>query len=153
MTGPTAPADSALGAAVVIRDKAGRVLLVRHNYGRLNWEIPGGGAEPGESVADTAIREAREELGVPIALGRLVGVYWEPHWREHLGMHHFVFTADLGKPLPDRPPQPTEISDWGWFDPSGLPRPLSDFTARRISDALAGSAAGITTIAGRRWLE
>lgn len=153
MTGATAPAGSALGAAVVIRDEAGRVLLVRHSYGGLNWEVPGGGSEPGESVAETAIREAREELGVPIALGRLVGVYWEPHWRDDLGMHHFVFTAVLGQALPERSPQPAEISGWGWFDPSQLPRPLSDFTARRISDALAGAAAGITTIAERRWLE
>lgn len=68
------PEPPALGAAVVIRDDAKRVLLVRHSYGRLNWEVPGGGSEPGESAAQTAVREAQEELGVHVTLGRLVGV-------------------------------------------------------------------------------
>lgn len=58
----------------MIRDDAKRVLLVRHSYGRLNWEVPGGGSEPGESAAQTAVREAQEELGVHVTLGRLVGV-------------------------------------------------------------------------------
>lgn len=34
------PPGHALGAAVVIGDPSGRVLLVRHNYGRRNWEVP-----------------------------------------------------------------------------------------------------------------
>src|SRR5688500_810850 len=34
-----------LGAAAVILDTLGRVLLVKHTYGPLNWELPGGGAE------------------------------------------------------------------------------------------------------------
>ncbi|MEA2673920.1 MAG: hypothetical protein QOI92_1112, partial [Chloroflexota bacterium] len=32
----------AVGAACAIFDDQGRVLLVHHTYGRLNWEIPGG---------------------------------------------------------------------------------------------------------------
>jgi 8-oxo-dGTP pyrophosphatase MutT (NUDIX family) len=46
-----------LGAAAVILNDAGHVLLVKHTYGRLNWELPGGGAEAGESIIATAIRE------------------------------------------------------------------------------------------------
>ncbi len=137
----------------MIRDGASRVLLVHHTYGRLNWELPGGGSEPRESAAQTAMREAREELGVHVTLGRLVGVYWEPGWGSGRGMHHFVFTAELTGPLPSRSPDTNEISDWGWFDPSSLPRPISDFTVRRITDAIANAPRTLTAIAERTWLE
>jgi 8-oxo-dGTP pyrophosphatase MutT (NUDIX family) len=99
------------------------------------------------------MREAVEELGVPVILGRLVGVYWEPGWGEGRGLHHFVFTAELTASLPQRSPDPKEISDFGWFAPANLPRPLSDFTLRRITDALGDGAPTLTTIAERRWLE
>src|SRR5262245_13725409 len=56
----------ALGAACVIVDAAGRVLLVHHTYGALNWEIPGGLVDAGESPDDAAIRELREETGMHV---------------------------------------------------------------------------------------
>ncbi len=54
---------AALGAACVVFDGAGRVLLVHHTYGRRNWELPGGGSEPGEAPDETATRELLEETG------------------------------------------------------------------------------------------
>ncbi len=139
-----------IGAASVITDDRDRVLLVRHTYGELNWEIPGGGSEPGESAAATSRREVREEVGVDIRLDRLAGVYWEPGWRPSVDMHHFVFRASIvgGTPRPSSP----EIGEVRWCDPSDLPRPISDFTVRRIRDALAGGAATVGDVPRRRWL-
>lgn len=37
------------------------------------WEFPGGKVEPGESDADALVREIREELGVEIAVGAVLG--------------------------------------------------------------------------------
>ena len=45
-------------AGAVILDSQGRVLLVKHNYGPLNWEIPGGAAELDETPTETVLREA-----------------------------------------------------------------------------------------------
>ena len=64
----------AMGGAFALFDDEGRVLLVRHTHGRLNWEIPDGGAEPGEAPDETAIREMREETGLDVAVNRLTGV-------------------------------------------------------------------------------
>src|SRR2546430_17534647 len=76
-----------LGAASVILDDHGRILLVKHAYGELNWELPGGGGEARESAEETARREAREEVGVELHIDRLTGVYWEPE----KDAHHFGF--------------------------------------------------------------
>jgi 8-oxo-dGTP pyrophosphatase MutT (NUDIX family) len=45
-----------LEAAAAIFDEHEQVLLVKQSYGRLNWELPGGGVEPGEGVVVWSIR-------------------------------------------------------------------------------------------------
>lgn len=61
-------------AAAIVRD--GLVLGARRSAppelaGR--WEFPGGKVEPDESDEDALVRECREELGIEIAVGRLLG--------------------------------------------------------------------------------
>nr|WP_300336691.1 NUDIX domain-containing protein [Actinomyces sp.] len=53
-------------SAVVIRDGDGRLLTVRKRGTQL-FIFPGGKPEAGEDAAQTAAREAREELGIVIA--------------------------------------------------------------------------------------
>ena len=50
-------------SAAVIVDDGGRVLVVR-KHGTTRFMQPGGKPEPGESAAQTLIRELHEELGV-----------------------------------------------------------------------------------------
>ncbi|MFT4262150.1 MAG: NUDIX domain-containing protein [Nocardioides sp.] len=57
-------------AAVVLRDRRGRVLSVR-KHGTDRFMLPGGKPEPGEAPADTAVREIAEELGLVLAAERL----------------------------------------------------------------------------------
>lgn len=141
-----------LGAASVITDPTGAILLVHHDYGERNWEIPGGVLEARESAQDAARREALEETGITLEVERLTGVYWEPGWGAG-GGHHFVFRARIadGSPAPvvvDR----AEISELGWFSRDALPRPISDFTITRIDDALAERPPSVTFVPPRTWL-
>jgi ADP-ribose pyrophosphatase YjhB (NUDIX family)/rhodanese-related sulfurtransferase len=141
-----------LGAASVITDREGRVLLVRHTYGELNWEIPGGVVETRESAEAAAVREAREETGARIEIERLSSVYREPAWGA-AGGHHFVFRARLAAASPQPEiTDPAEISELGWFARDRLPRPISDFTVRRIEDALSNKPAGVFVVPARTWL-
>ncbi|MFD5628738.1 MULTISPECIES: NUDIX domain-containing protein [unclassified Streptomyces] len=65
------------GAAALFRDSDGRVLLVEPNY-RDGWALPGGTVESdeGETPRQGARRETVEEIGLDIALGRLLAVDW-----------------------------------------------------------------------------
>lgn len=64
-----------LAASAVITDGDGRVLLVQRidppDAGR--WSVPGGRVEPGETTAEAAAREVREETGLEVAVGDELG--------------------------------------------------------------------------------
>ena len=59
--------------ACLVRDDNGSLLLVRHVDG--HWTLPGGAVDPGESPAEAARRETREEASVDVDLLRLAGVF------------------------------------------------------------------------------
>jgi 8-oxo-dGTP pyrophosphatase MutT (NUDIX family) len=59
--------------ACLIRDSDEPILLVRHVDGR--WTLPGGWIDPGETPAQAARREVREEASVEIELLRIAGVF------------------------------------------------------------------------------
>ena len=64
----------------VIKDRSGRLLLIRrgHEPGKGQWSIPGGRVEAGESDAEALAREVREETGLVVVIGRLVGSVRRP---------------------------------------------------------------------------
>jgi 8-oxo-dGTP diphosphatase len=137
------------GAACAIFDSHGRVLLVRHTYGRLNWELPGGGSEPGEGPDETAARELREETGLRADLERLTGVYFEPG-HDSGPMLHFVFRCRWTPGL-DPTVASAEVSEVAYWPLDGLPGPISDFTERRILDAVSDRPVQLERVARRRW--
>ena len=101
-----------LAAGAVVQDDDGRVLLVQRAYdpqaGR--WTIPGGHAEPGETLAACALREVREETGLDIDVGRELGVVDIPNGDEMIEAHDFTATV-VGGTLRAS----DDAADVGWF--------------------------------------
>jgi 8-oxo-dGTP diphosphatase len=147
-----ARASKGIAAAAVILDADGRVLLVKHSYGRLNWEVPGGAAERDETPTQTALREVLEETGLTVVADHLTGIYYEHHGpgREAL---HFVFLCRVIDDTVLPYPACDEITACGYWAADALPRPISDFTVRRIQDALAEPGPVLpVAISPRQWL-
>ncbi|MFF1730082.1 NUDIX hydrolase [Streptomyces sp. NPDC058247] len=76
---PNAPkANSIVPSVVAVAvNDAGQVLMIRKTDNGL-WALPGGGVEIGESVADAAVRETKEETGIDVEVTRVVGLYTDP---------------------------------------------------------------------------
>lgn len=109
---------------ILPRDDAGRVLLVRL-VDTGNWATIGGAVEPGESPREGAVREAQEEAGVTVELGKILGVLGGPEYcvtypnGDESAYVVTVFDATVtdGTPRPDG----EETSEVGWFQPGELP--------------------------------
>ncbi|MGG3506179.1 NUDIX domain-containing protein [Paenibacillus lautus] len=56
-----------------VEDGHGNILLVKTRDG--GWVYPGGQVEVGENLKDGLIREIKEESGIDVSVGSLVGVY------------------------------------------------------------------------------
>jgi 8-oxo-dGTP diphosphatase len=65
----------------VVKDERGRLLLIRrgHDPGAGLWSLPGGRIEPGETDAEALVREMREETGLVVQAGRLLGRVRRPY--------------------------------------------------------------------------
>lgn len=76
---PAAPAANSLvvGSSAVVADRDGRILLQRRSDSG-NWALPGGAMDIGETLAESAIREVREETGFDVRIERIVGIYSDP---------------------------------------------------------------------------
>ena len=64
----------------IVRDGAGRLLLVKrgHDPEAGKWSLPGGRIEPGETDAQALVREMREETGLIVLPGPLLGAVDRP---------------------------------------------------------------------------
>jgi ADP-ribose pyrophosphatase YjhB (NUDIX family) len=109
--------------AVLPVDADGRILLVRQaDTGR--WATIGGTVEPDESPQDAARREAAEEAGVQVRLGRLLAAVGGPEYRitypngDRAACVASVFEAEVeaGTPRPDG----DETTEVEWFRPDEL---------------------------------
>lgn len=135
-----------LGVSIAIIQDGQIVLIRREDFAV--WALPAGAVDAGESLAQAAVREAREETGLTVALTRLVGVYSRPHWWGR-GLHSILFAA---RPVSGVfAPDPHEVTDIGYFAPDALPTPFFSFHRQLVLDALAGAGGSVARTADLLW--
>lgn len=75
-----------VAVAGLVTGPEGRILMIRSP--RRDWEFPGGQVEEGEDLITALQREVREETGVTVSIGPLVGVY--SNVKSHIVMLDFL---------------------------------------------------------------
>ena len=118
------PANSVVPSAnVIVANEANEILMIRRTDNG-NYALPGGAMELGESIKDTAIREAKEETGYDVEITGIVGIYSDPgHVIEYTSNGEvrqtftvvFTATATGGKPTTN-----PEASQVLWIKPADL---------------------------------
>ncbi len=113
----------------------GQVLLTKREDFEV-WCLPGGGVDEGESLAEAAIRETKEETGLEVELTQLVGVY------SRLGgfpdVHIVLYLArPVGGEIRLQPGETVEV---GYFPFDQLPGEMLFGQKQRILDAVAGKS-------------
>ena len=135
-----APTHPTLAASVAVF-RGPRVLLARRgaNPGHGLWSLPGGRVEPGETMAEAAIRELMEEVKV---VARIIGLaaMLDLIVRDGTGalQSHFVVAAHAGLWQANEPEPGAEALEVGWFLPQEIDRLA---TTDKLAQVVAKAAA------------
>ena len=108
------------------------ILLVRQSTGNQYWSLPGGVVEAGESLAEAVVREGKEETGLDVRVGRMVGVYSKVS-EDGLAI---TFEAEMagGTVHADN-----EILECRWFPLTSLPEHVRGHFRQRVADFVANT--------------
>jgi ADP-ribose pyrophosphatase YjhB (NUDIX family) len=125
-----------LGVRGLIHDRASNsIFLIRHTYVP-GWQLPGGGVEVGETLAEALARELAEEGNITLTAPQVLR---SMHFnrsasrRDHVGFYLIESFTQASPKLPDY-----EIAEAGFFTLDNLPKGTTPATLRRIAEVFRG---------------
>jgi 8-oxo-dGTP diphosphatase len=126
----------------VIKDDKGRLLLIKrgHEPSAGLWSLPGGRIEPGETDTEALVREMREETGLMVEAGRLLGTVQRPARDDDvLEIRDYTATIIGGTLRPG-----DDAADARWVD-------AEDLNSLAITDGLVEALAGWGVLSQKRY--
>jgi len=119
--GTTHYANSKPCGGALVSDDSGRLLLVKRAHDPYDgcWDIPGGFCELYEHPRDAAVREAREETGLEVEGGDLLGIWLDDYGQTGIVTLNCYFRCRLIGGT--ERPEPGEVAELGWFSADELP--------------------------------
>lgn len=128
------PTPAASADAAIVDDRGLMLLIRRADNGR--WALPGGFLEVGETPAQGAVREAREESGIHCRAVGLVGVYDSRICGSITTRQLYMFTfLCVPTGITEKASYGHEVTEIAWFEQSELPTELSPGHHIRIPHA------------------
>ncbi len=118
--GPYRNPTPTVDVLIELDGRPGTVVLIARRNAPRGWAIPGGFVDLGETLADAAVREAREETGLEVELTELFHCYSDPARdpRSHTVSTVFLARA-AGSPVGADDASAAEV-----FDLADLPSPV-----------------------------
>lgn len=117
--------------ALIVRD--GRIAAIRIRHEGREWFImPGGGQEPGETLAEAVVREVREELGLLVEPRELLLVAEGPHRERFHRVDHVFLCTLVGEAAEGATHSDTDQAGVEWLEVARLDTlPLYPLPLRR----------------------
>ena len=135
---PSVNETSAGGVVIDVHEGRARIAIIarRNRSGKVEWCLPKGHVEPGETLIQTAEREVEEETGIVgrvlITLGIIEYWFTTPSHRIHKMVHHYLLEATGGRLTVENDPD-QEAIDAIWVPLDEVHRKLTFPNERRIA--------------------
>ena len=125
-------------ATAIISFPGDKILLIKRNTVPFKgyWGLPGGRMDPGETIEQTIVREAKEETGLDVEIVCKIGEYVEKGIKDDVDYEYYP-TCFLVKVVGgEMKRQESEIQDIQLFSLKALPEPLGFEHDKMINDYL-----------------
>ena len=123
-----------IGVGIILKNKEGKILILKTNYLGGKWTFPAGGNEQYESPHETIIREVHEEIGIDINVGRLLFIETVNH--KDINEDNIVFYFDGGilseAQIQEISLTEQETIDFGFYNASELEKMLEPHVKARL---------------------
>jgi nucleoside triphosphatase len=140
---PQAYPEVAIGTFIM--GKKGELLLVKSYKWPGLYAVPGGHVELGESISQTAQREALEETGLKVRYRHAINIQQAIYPKNFFKKRHFIFIDVMCDAITEEVRlDGDELQQYLWIRPrSALRLRLNTYTRKAINDIISGKKLNI----------
>ncbi len=126
-------------ATAIIEFPMDTILLIKRDTVPFKgyWALPGGRAEPGETVEQTVVREVKEETGLDVSVVKKIGEYHEQGIQGGIEYDYYPACFLVKVVGGEMRKQQGEIQEIQLFSLDDVPEPLAFVHSSMVQDYIA----------------